>query len=335
MMFIENIDLSDLRPIGPRMALPDLFVVGAPKAGTTALHAALAGHPELFMSPVKEPKFFLCDHGPPAKQRGPGDNHSLREWVWRRDRYEALFDAAPPGALKGESTPFYLWSRDAQRRIAWHVPRARFVAIVRDPVDRAYSNWTHLWSDGLEPVRDFVEACELEAERARAGWAPFWRYRELGRYGEQIAHLRTLFPPEQVHVLRYRDVVDDPPATLARIAEFLGIDPDGFPARRVPSENVSRWVDPTPANQALQRCVRTGAWLGQFAPPGVWRSASRPLLKALRGRRIDRPELTAEERSIVRGPLVDDITLLGRLTGIEVGDWLGQSGRGAHSVRRS
>ena len=105
------------------MPLPDLFVVGAPKAGTTALHAALAGHPALHMSPVKEPKFYLCDERPPPKQGGPGDNHSLREWVWHRDRYEALFEYAPPGALKGESTPFYLWSRSAQRRIAREIPR--------------------------------------------------------------------------------------------------------------------------------------------------------------------------------------------------------------------
>ena len=317
------------------MPLPDLFVVGAPKAGTTALHAALAGHPGLHMSPVKEPKFYLCDERPPPKQGGPGDNHSLREWVWHRDRYEALFEYAQPGALKGESTPFYLWSRAAQRRIAQEIPGARFVAIVRDPVDRAYSNWTHLWSDGLEPVGDFLEACDLEPERAAAGWAPFWRYRGLGRYGEQIEHLLTLFPAEQVHVLRYRDLVEDPADTLARIAKFLEIDPEAFPARKVPSENVSTWVEPTPVNQVLRRGVRTGAWVGQFAPPTVWRTSSKPLLKVLRGRGSVRPDLTPEQRAIVLEPLVEDIRLLNRLTGIDVDDWLTQSGRGAYSVRRS
>ena len=83
------------------MALTNFFVVGAPKAGTTALHKALARHPQLFMSPVKEPKFFLCD-GPPPNQGGPGDAHSYREWIWRPDDYERLFAAAPAGALRGE-----------------------------------------------------------------------------------------------------------------------------------------------------------------------------------------------------------------------------------------
>ena len=76
------------------MALPDFFVAGAPKAGTTALHAALARHPSLYMSPVKEPKFFLSD-GPPPTRGGPGDVRTYREHVWRRRDYEALFDAAP------------------------------------------------------------------------------------------------------------------------------------------------------------------------------------------------------------------------------------------------
>ena len=98
------------------MALPDFFVAGAPKAGTTAVHAALARHPSLYMSAVKEPKFFLTD-GPPPTRGGPGDVQTYREHVWRRDQYEALFDPAPPGTLRGESTPFYLYNRDAQRRI--------------------------------------------------------------------------------------------------------------------------------------------------------------------------------------------------------------------------
>ena len=80
--------------------MPDFLVIGAPKAGTTALHAALTQHPGLYMSPVKEPKFFLSD-GPPPTKGGPGDTLTYREHIWRRPDYEALFDAAPPGTLRG------------------------------------------------------------------------------------------------------------------------------------------------------------------------------------------------------------------------------------------
>src|SRR5438876_10275332 len=127
------------------MALPDFLVVGAPKAGTTALHAALARHPSLYMSPVKEPKFFLTD-GPPPARGGPGDAQTYKEHIWRRADYQALFDGAPAGTLRGESTPFYLYDRAAQLRIHATIPQARLIVILRDPVERAHSNWTHLWS---------------------------------------------------------------------------------------------------------------------------------------------------------------------------------------------
>ena len=95
--------------------------------------------------------------------------------------------------------------------------------MVRDPVDRAYSNWMHLWSDGLEPERDFEAAFARQDERVRAGWAPFWRYRELGMYGEQLAHLFEHVDRSRVLVMRYRDIVDDPPAAVDRACRFLGI----------------------------------------------------------------------------------------------------------------
>ena len=179
------------------MALPDFFVAGAPKAGSTALHAALARHPSLYMSAVKEPKFFLSD-GPPPTRGGPGDVRTYKEHVWQRADYEALFDPATAGQLRGESTPFYLYDRAAQQRIRALIPGAKLIAVLRDPIERAHSNWTHLWSAGLDPVDDFVTACGEEQRRIDAGWADFWHYTALGRYGEQLAHLYEVFPREQV-----------------------------------------------------------------------------------------------------------------------------------------
>ncbi|MGX5656418.1 sulfotransferase, partial [Geodermatophilus nigrescens] len=206
--------------------LPQFVIAGAPKAGTTALHAALATHPGLYLSPVKEPKYYLTDGRPPprARQRGPGDAHSAREWIWRREQYLALFDGAPAGTVRGESTPFYLHDRAAQRRLAADVPDVRVVVVVRDPVDRAWSNWVHLRADGLEPEADFARAVEREERRVAAGWAPFWHYRGLGRYGEQLRDLFTVLPREQVLVLRYRQLVDSPDETLDRVSDHLGVE---------------------------------------------------------------------------------------------------------------
>ena len=313
--------------------LPDVIVIGAPKAGSTALHAALAHHPQLHLSRVKEPKFFLCDESPPPPQHGPGDAHSRQEWVWRRSDYEALFADAPAGTLRGESTPLYLQDPAAHERIARLVPDAKLIAVIRDPVDRAYSNWAHLWSDGLEPEADFLAACDAEEERLARGWAPFWGYLRLGRYGEQLEHLFSVFPREQVHVLRYRELVDRPDATIDAICDFLGI--EAGRVEEVGSENVSTFVADTPVNGVLRHAIRAGARAGAWVPPQVWRRASLPLLWALKRTPAIRPELTEGQRSELVARVADDVERLEDLLGQSFGDWKGHRTGGTYSVRRS
>lgn len=314
------------------MAVPDFFVIGAPKAGTSALHVTLAHHPELYLSRVKEPKFYLCD-GPPPSRGGPGDAHSYREWIWQRDRYEALFADAPKGALKGESTPFYLASTAALERIHAEVPTAKLIAVLRDPIDRAYSNWAHLWADGLETIPDFVAACDAEPKRVRAGWAPMWHYLGSGRYGEQLEQAYRLFPREQVHLLRYRELVDGPKEAIGSICRFLGVDEEVVVELR--DSNVGTYVADTAVNRALRGLVRAGAGLGSHFPPEWWRRASVPLLWALQRSPEHRPELAPEARERLVARVADDIARLEQVTGQSFQDWTGERGRGTYSVRKS
>ncbi len=314
------------------MALPDFFIIGAPKAGTSALHAALSTHPALYMSDVKEPKFFMCD-GRPPHHRGPGDAHSDREWIWDRHRYERLFDDAPPGALRGESTPFYLASHDALGRMRAAVPDARLIAILRDPVDRAYSNWAHMWADGLETIPDFLAACAQEERRERAGWAPIWRYLGSGRYGEQLRSLYRIFPPDQVHLLRYKELVDEPHEAIDEICRFLGVDTDEVPALQ--GHNVGTYVADTRANRLLRTAIRRGASLGSHFPPPLWRRASAPLIWLLQRSPEHRPELQREQRDQLLPYFAEDIAVLEETTGRSFQDWLGDKGGGTYSVRKS
>lgn len=320
---------------GDRHRLPQFVIAGAPKAGTTALHAALATHPGLYLSPVKEPKYYMTDGRPPPRstQRGPGDAHSAGEWIWRREDYLALFDAAPPGAVRGESTPFYLYDRAAQMRLAADVPGIKVVVVVRDPVDRAYSNWVHLRADGLEPEPDFLAAVRLEERRIAAGWAPFWHYRGLSSYGEQLRELHRHVPPAQVFVLRYRELVDEPRATLDRVSAFLGVAP-GI-AHTVAAENVKPYVPDSARYRVLARTVRAGAHLGRHVSPQVWRRLSEPLLAALHAGAARRPPLPVEVRRAVLAPLLADVALLEELTGRSFEDWKGDTGRGSFAARRA
>ena len=301
------------------MTLPDFLVIGAPKAGSTALHAALAGHPALHISAVKEPKFFLTD-GPPPSRGGPGDAQTYREHVWRRPDYEALFDGAPLGALCGESTPLYLHDRAAHRRMHALIPQAKLIAVLRDPVERAHSNWTHLWSAGLEPIGDFVRACDEEPHRIEAGWASFWHYVSLGRYGEQLEHLYTLYPREQVLLLRYMSLVDHPAETLDRICAFLGVQPGLLTS--LPRENVTAHPEPTLRYRTVARAARIAAAAGRFLPGTTGASLTSPLEHMLQRSAPPRQPLTPDERERVLPKFEPDIRLLERVTGHDFSFWL-------------
>ncbi len=315
-----------------RECRPDVLIIGAPKAGTTALHAALARHPQIFASPVKEPKYYMCADAPPPAYAGPGDAHSQQEWVWRRRDYAALFADAPEEALRLESTPFYMYLPNARRRIADELPEARLIAVVRDPIDRAYSNWMHLWVDGLEPCPDFVTAWHAEDERVEKGWAPFWHYRRLGRYGEQLQDLFTLVDRERVLVLRYWQLVSKPTETLNRVCRFLGIAEDRI--GQVPADNSRPFVGPGLRTTVIGQAIRSGAALGQHLPPTFWRRASKPLVAALqfRGSR-HRPALPPEQRAELLGDVAKDIALLEEVLGESFQDWRSTTGRGAYAAR--
>jgi hypothetical protein len=302
------------------MPLPDFLIAGVPKAGTTALHAALVPHPDLYLSTVKEPKFFLSDGRPPA-QGGPGDVQTYQEHVWRRTDYEALFDPAPPGSLRGEATPFYLYDLAAQDRIRNLIPDVKLILLLRDPVDRAHSNWTHLWNAGLEPEADFLTACYAEEDRKAAGWAPFWHYIGLGRYGRQVQHLYQVFPREQVLLLRYRDMTDAPAATLYRVCEFLGVRAGLLQA--IPRENVNRHVvEDNTLNRMVRGLLRVGGRLGHRFPVPVRLAARGPLLTVLHRKRGNRPVTTPQERAALLPLFADDIALLQDVTGQRYDDWL-------------
>lgn len=300
------------------MGLPDFLLIGAPKAGTTALHVALARHPQLAMSVMKEPKHFLVD-GPPPTGGGPGDAQTYAEYVWRRTDYEALWPHAEPGQLRGESTTLYLRDRKAHQRIRATVPNARLIAVLRDPVDRAHSNWAHLRSAGLEHEADFLRACMLEQRRADDAWGPFWRYLELGRYGAQLQHLYHVFPTDQVLVLLYWQLREEPLATLDVVCDFLGVERGRLP--EPPPANVTAHVSDSVVNKVLHAGARRARTAGGAAPAPVRRLGSAAVTKLLQREQRKRPDLTVEERGMLLPHFLPDIELLEQVTARSFEHW--------------
>src|ERR1700688_439010 len=143
--------------------VPEFFVIGNPKSGTTALYKMLRQHPQIFMPDFKEPRFFAPD----AQVRAPkAGQTTVRPRTL--EAYKALFAAARPDQLAGDGSPQYLRSPEAAARIAEQRPDARIIAILREPVSYLRSYHTDSVKSNLEDERDLGAAMALEAER-RAG----------------------------------------------------------------------------------------------------------------------------------------------------------------------
>ncbi len=190
--------------------------------------------------------------------------------------------------------------------------------ILRDPVERAHSNWTHLWSAGLDPVGDFVAACAEEERRMAAGWADFWHYTALGRYGEQLEHLYTVFPREQVLVFRYRALVERPARVLDRICAFLDV-PQGV-LTEVPRENITAHPRRSLRHVAVSRAQRISTAVSRILPGAAALTAT--LERILQRDSPPRQPLTWAQRQALIPRFEDDIRLLEVITSEDFSDWL-------------
>ena len=208
-------------------AWPTFLILGAPKAGTTALYRWLEQHPQVVVSPNKQPHFFA---GLRPEFRGPGDDLLNRDLVNDPDAYRRLFSARGRNALaRGEASPFYLhYAAVAAPRIRAAVPDCRLVVLLREPVSRAYSGYLHLVRDGRERG-SFADALRSEDERVRRGWEPLWAHRALGCYGAQLGSVLEHFPREQLGVWTYEELSRRPAETFAAVCRFIGVDPGFVP----------------------------------------------------------------------------------------------------------
>ncbi len=224
--------------------VPDFFIVGHPKCGTTALYEMLRGHPQIYMPELKETRFF-------ARELHPGSESSSIH-PHTLDDYLALFAEAEPGQRIGEASPSYLRSRDAASRIAELAPAARIVAILREPASFLHSLHMELMRDHVETEKDLAKAIALEEVRRQEkeiGRSPGLVYSEYLHYVEQLRRYHSVFSPEQVLVLIYDDFRADNAGTVRRVLRLLDVDDtapievsDANPTVRVRSPRVNELV---------------------------------------------------------------------------------------------
>ncbi len=232
--------------------MPNFFVVGAQKAGTTSLYHYLEQHPEVYMSPAKEPLFFNYEIDPSGK--------AVREKFGRAglarnprfadiEAYRSLFDGVRGEMAIGEASTLYIYAPGTAERIKRYAPEAKIVAILRNPAERAYSAFLYAVRIGVEPLTDFAQALREEEERIQNNWHYVYRYRDRGFYYRQLKAYHEVFGPEKVGVWLYEDLKKDPQSVSSSIFRFLGVDDSFVPdtssrynPASVPKNGVSRTV---------------------------------------------------------------------------------------------
>jgi hypothetical protein len=221
--------------------LPNFFIVGAPKAGTTSLYHYLDQHPEIYMSPVKEPNYFASEiqlEGFAEPLREPmrrrmadmqrylaGSMEEKRfgavglEWVG----YLKLFRNVRQEKAIGEASVCYLWSESAARNIFARIPEAKIIMILRDPAERALSQYRQ-WA-GKEQMREtFRDVCEKSIANQGGKFQAMSPFLEMGLYAEQVKRYFDLFPRENIRVDFYENYRRDPAGMIAETLRFLGVD---------------------------------------------------------------------------------------------------------------
>lgn len=209
------------------MTLPNFLIIGAAKSGTTALHHCLKQHPQVYMSPRKETYFFAFE-GQEVRFRGPGDEEANESAITNLEAYQEQFRDVHGEVAIGEATPWYLYSERAAQNIQRRIPDAKLIAVLRNPVDRAFSSYLHVVRDGRESL-SFGEGLLAEDERVGQGWEFIWHYRRAGAYAAQVQRYLDLFPREQMRFYLYEDFLADPALLLKDMYGFLGVD-TGFEA---------------------------------------------------------------------------------------------------------
>lgn len=300
------------------MTLPNFLIVGAAKAGTTALYRYLSQHPQLFMPETVKETFFFC--GLAADQfPGPGGHyarHAVAEW----EQYRALFANTATYQARGEACVAYLYFYHAAlpRILDRLGDQVRIVISLRNPVERAYSNYLHHVRDGLEPL-GFEDALAAAARRKEEGWWWGFQYVDVGRYYAQVRAYLDAFGRARVHLVRYEDLVADPTRVLRALFRFLEVysafvpDTSGrFNVSGIPRSRILHTLltKPHPLTAALR------SWL----PPRRRRRIS----SALTTWNLARPLMRPETRQYLQKFFREDVLKVETLLQQDLSDWLNE-----------
>lgn len=207
--------------------MPNFFIIGAAKSGTTTLYHYLKQHPQIYMTPVKETNFFAFEEEK-LDFTGVKVNESTKSYqkeiITDIYSYRQQFENVNQEIAIGESCPSYLYIPKAAENIKRYTPQAKVIVILRDPIERAYSNFLHNIRERSEYYDNFSQAIEAESWRIKNGWWWGFHYVQISLYYEQVKRYFDLFGKSQVEVYLFHQLKNKPQLLLCDICQFLAIE---------------------------------------------------------------------------------------------------------------
>ena len=299
------------------MIMPNFLIIGAAKSGTTTLYEWLDRHPQIYMSPVKETNFFALENIKLDIFKDTVHQGYSKTFKTTITEYREQFTGVSNEVAIGEASPSYLYYPQAASRIKHYVPNVKLIAILRNPVERAYSNFVHHLRDNLETTTDFAEALKLEPERISDNWWWGFHYLNAGFYSVQLKRYLAQFDRGQIKIYLFEDLKNNPDATVKDLWQFLQVD-DRVKLPLGDRKNVTG----IPKNRFFYNFLTTKNIFKEplklIVPPSI----RDRIVTTLKNKTLQKPQLSPEIRSQLIEAYREEIEQLQSLIKRDLSGWL-------------
>lgn len=298
-----------------QVKLPNFIVIGAPKSGTTSLYFYFRQHPDIYLPNVKELHYFsFPELGLVSK--GPGDA-AVRDGLCQTwEQYTAHYLNLRSHSAIGDISPSYLYYSSSAKKIVEKLGMVKIIAIIRNPVDKAYSQYMHMVRDGLEELT-FQDAIAFEADRRERGWGDIWRYTESSLYAKRLEEFIAVFGRDNVRIVLFDDFIRQTSEVLADLFKFIGVDPKAKISTNEKFNRTGTQKSPFVSNM-MRNPGLLKTLVKRILPYDLRLKLRNWIINANTG---SKPELSRELRLSLLNYFRDDIVMVERLVGKATG-WL-------------
>lgn len=301
------------------MIKPNFLIVGAAKSGTTSLYYYLKQHPDIYMSEeVKEPHYFARETFSAVANNTPMAKHSLQYLVQDKEKYSALFAKAICEKAVGEASTGYLYAhKEAIQKIKTELGDIKIIIMLRNPIQRAFSAYSHLVKDCFE-VLTFKEALHAEEKRKEEGWHPFFYYKSYGLYSEMIkAYLENF---SDVKIVFFENFNDNEKNVVKDIYEFLGVD-----SSFTPNTGIKLNVTGIPKSRLLYNFMMQENLIKRILRPVYYTFMSKHIRKKVGNimmqKNLQKMNIFEKDRIHLQQFFKDDIKKIEKLLNMDLSHW--------------